>query len=148
MTVFVPGPLTNPLNGSHGHWSKHRKWAEDWRERTHHHLWLALRTQLPRVNAVRMDAAYAARPKVVRFLAKTGNSVDDDNLRAMLKPCRDALKDARIIHDDAKHSGHTFLYDQVIDRAERGVLITWDEAPERPMWTATAPSIPPSSRWT
>lgn len=127
MTVFVPGPLRNPLNGSHGHWSKHRAWAKDWRERTHHELWLALRMQLPRVNAVRMDAAYAARPKQVRFLACTYNAVDDDNLRAMLKPCRDALKDARIIHDDGPTSGHVFVYQQRIARVERGVEIEWAE---------------------
>ena len=119
-TVFVPGPLRNPLNGPHGHWSKHARWARTWRERTHQQLWLALRG---------MDAADATCPKIVRFLAKTHNGVDDDNLRAMLKPCRDALKDARIIHDDAKDSGHVFVYEQMIDRGHRGVEITWEPVP-------------------
>lgn len=120
MTVFIPGPLKNPLNGSHGHWSKHRRWAKDWRERTHQILWLALRNDLHRVKA---DAAC---PKTITFRAYTYNAVDDDNLRAMLKPCRDALKDARIIDDDGPRSGHVFLYEQQIARASRGVEISWD----------------------
>lgn len=120
MTVFVPGPLRNPMNGSHGHWSKHRRWAKDWRERTHQHLFVALRG--------RRDLPTAAAPKRVHFLLHTHNNWDDDAYGPGLKPVRDALKDAGVIHDDSKKSGHTFTYDQKIARAHRGVLITWDLA--------------------
>ncbi|MGH7535342.1 MAG: hypothetical protein ACREMG_07140, partial [Gemmatimonadales bacterium] len=86
-TVFVPGPLTNPMNGSHGHWAKHARWVKDWRERTHLHLFLALGP--PRGRDLLCDPATSKR---VRFLARTHNAWDDDGLRAGLKPVRDALK--------------------------------------------------------
>lgn len=106
------------MNGSHGHWSKHRRWAKDWRERTHQHLFVALRG--------RRGLPPATAPKRVVFFASTANAWDDDGLRAGMKPVRDALKDAGVIHDDAPASGHVFVYTQQIDRAHRGVEITWD----------------------
>jgi hypothetical protein len=117
--VFVPGPLFNPMNGSHGHWSKRARWAKGWRERTgmlllsylgqHYYF-----TAPPR----------ATEPKVVTFHAQTGARWDDDNLRAGMKPIRDACKDAGLIHDDGPDSGHVFEYTQAINRQQRGVRIT------------------------
>lgn len=115
LEVWVPGPLTNPMNGSHGHWSTHYRWAKDWRERTHQHLFAA-------IGAFRLYNPREA--KRVIFTAHTARRWDTDNLAAGMKPCRDALKDAGLIHDDGPDSGHRFEYAQRIDRQHRGVLIT------------------------
>jgi hypothetical protein len=119
-SVFVAGPLRNPMNGSHGHWSKHARWARQWRERTAQHLFVAqLSKQLwPR--------ATPTVPKRIAFELRTWNRVDDDALGPMAKPCRDALMDAGVIHSDAPDSGHSFSYSQIINRAERGVRISVD----------------------
>lgn len=125
--IFVPGPLRNPMNGSHGHWRKHARWARQWRERTHQRLFVQL--------AGRRGLPPATEPKVVHLHAVTFNAWDDDNLRAGLKPMRDALKDAHVIHDDGPEKGpggevlpcrHHFIYTQEVDRLHRGVRITWD----------------------
>lgn len=118
-TIFVPGKLVNVLNGSHGHWSRRARWAKQWRERAY----LTMLTTPKFMQAV--SAGDAATPKRITFTAHTHNRVDSDGLAAMLKPSRDALKDAGIIHDDGPDSGHVFEYAQVIDRAHRGVAITW-----------------------
>lgn len=115
LAVFVPGSVRNPLNGSHGHWSKRARWAKTWRERTVNVVAIGL-GHWPSEEASRM-------PKRVTFFARTHNRMDDDNLRAALKPVRDALRDMRVIHDDDPASGHEFVYEQVIDRARRGVEI-------------------------
>ena len=65
-------------------------------------------------------------PKDIRFVAWVWNLMDDDGLRAAIKPVRDGLKDAQIIHDDGPKSGHRFSYDQAISREERGVWILVD----------------------
>ncbi len=115
LQVFVPGPLRNPMNGSHGHWSKHARWARQWRERTHLAVleagvsWAGLREN---------------QEKRVTFLLHTHNRVDSDALGPMVKPCRDALIDVGLIRDDGPNSGNVFEYAQKIDRARRGVRIT------------------------
>lgn len=114
LCVFVPGQVRNPLNGSHGHWSKHRKWASDWRERTTHRLWafsqwIDLKLWAPKV------------PKVIAFAIYSRNPFDSDNRAAVCKPLRDALKDARLIDDDRDSSGHSFSYGQVIARHKGAV---------------------------
>lgn len=101
---FVPGRLVNPLNGSHGHWSKHRRWAQSWRERTAMALY---------ANRGRSPLPWpAATPKRVTFTALVGARWDDDNLRAALKPVRDALRDVGLIQDDGPTTGHRFVYEQ------------------------------------
>ena len=113
MTVFIPGKLRNPLNGSWGGWRKHAKLAKEWRERTAQYIF--------------MDRAHwvlvPTTPKTVTFTAHVGAGWDDDNLPAAIKPIRDALV-GTVIHSDAPDSGHTFIYRQVIDRKNRGVEIT------------------------
>jgi len=117
--VFVPGPLRNPMRGSHGHWRKHARWAKSWRERT------AERLRIERLLHPRMwqELGDAAVPKHVAFLARTARAWDDDNLRPGLKPVRDGLQDAGLIQSDASEAGHLFLYEQRVDVANRGVDI-------------------------
>lgn len=119
-TIFVSGPLHNPLNGSRGHWSKHARWSRQWRDRTG----MAWLVAYPRPHGIAPRA-----PKLVRFLANTGATWDDDNLAAGMKPMRDALCDLGVIHSDAPSSGHRFEYGQRIDRKRRGVLITVEPLP-------------------
>jgi len=122
LSVFVPGPLVNPMNGSHGHWAKHARWARTWRERAYLALFRDFMERRHLGSGPRM--ADGRVPKRITFLAQTGARWDDDNLRAGMKPIRDALKDAGIIHDDGPASGHTFCYEQIVNRKERGVQIT------------------------
>jgi hypothetical protein len=126
LQVFVPGPLYNPMNGQHGHWSKRARWARQWRERTAHHLLVEQLGRKPWF--LRVDPC---APKRVTFLLHTWNRVDDDALGPMAKPCRDALVDAGLIHSDASDSGHEFVYAQGIARADRGIQITISPRPER-----------------
>jgi hypothetical protein len=117
--IFVPGPLYNPMNGSHGSWHKRARWARNWRERTAQRLFVE--AHRGGINTLRWPPH---GPKRVTFTLQTWNAVDDDALGPMAKPCRDALIDAGIIHSDAPDSGHAFVYAQRIDRAHRGVQIT------------------------
>jgi len=103
------------MNGSRGHWAKHVRWARQWRARTAM-AWLAAYPQRPTMDAW--------APKLIRFLANTGATWDDDNLRAGMKPMRDALVDIGAIQSDAPNAGHLFVYEQRIDRKNRGVRIT------------------------
>lgn len=134
LAVWVPGALTNPLNGSHGHWEKHRLWAKDWRERagtalliaiTNRGRFIALAFSDAREGLVAMREIVTGQ-KAVTFIAYVAREWDEDNLRAGLKPVRDALKDMRVIDDDKPSAGHTFTYEQRVDRtkgARRGVEI-------------------------
>jgi hypothetical protein len=121
IAVFVPGVLRNPLNGSWGHPLKHARTNREWRERTQSHLLAALR--LPRTR-MQMDPA---APKRITITAHVGAEWDDDGIPAAVKPCRDALKDMRIINDDKPSAGHVFAYAQIVSRGKgcsRGVKIT------------------------
>lgn len=119
MTVFVPGKLRNPLNGSWGGWRKHARLAKDWREHTYAQILVDW------INAGRPKFD-ACPPKTITFTAHVGARWDDDNLPAAIKPIRDALVDAQVIHSDAPDSGHRFSYCQVVDRKHRGVEIRVD----------------------
>ena len=116
MTIFVPGKLRNPLNGSWGGWRKHARLAKDWRERT------AMELLFERLRHESEQVA-PNDPKTITFTAHVGAGWDDDNLPAAIKPIRDALVDAQVIHSDAPDSGHVFRYAQVVDRTHRGVEI-------------------------
>ena len=127
LTIFVPGRLTNPMNGPHGHWSTRAKWAREWRQRTG----AAILHHVAQHRAGRQLGPYGERLGVVlgeamhvSFLLHTWNAVDSDALGPMVKPCRDALIDMRLIHSDAPDSGHVFEYAQVVNRKARGVTIT------------------------
>ena len=119
----MPGPLRNPMNGAHGHWSKHARWARQWRERT------AQRLLVEQLVSGRRPRSEPQAPKRVAFVLQTWNAVDDDALGPMTKPVRDALVDAGVIHSDAPDAGHTFAYTQVINRQARGVRITVETRP-------------------
>ena len=118
ITFALSTPLQNPLNGSHGHWSKHARWARTRREAA----CLAILAAIgPRPKVL------ARTPKVVTFTAFVGAEWDDDNLRAAIKPYRDALKDAGLINDDRPSAGHEFRYEQRIERGKgkpRGLRVT------------------------
>lgn len=117
MTIFLSRPLKNPLNGSWGNHYKHARIARTWRELT------AAMILVEWINAGR-PARNPMTPKTVTFVAHVGAGWDDDNLPAAIKPIRDGLVDAHVIHSDAPNAGHTFVYRQVIDRKRRGVEIS------------------------
>lgn len=110
--MYVRGKLKNPLNGSHRHWSVKAKERARWRE-----MILAAWKEMG-------QPTMAPGPKRVHFHAFTWNEMDTDGLVASLKPCRDALVDARLISDDSPRAGNRFTYDQEIRRKLRGVEIT------------------------
>jgi len=115
LSLFVPGGLQNPLNGSlsRAHWSRKAKWAKAWKARTRA-IWLHEEVgPLPDLH----------RPKRITFTARVGSLWDDDNLPAGIKPVRDALI-GLVIQSDAPDSGHMFIYTQIIDRSRRGVEVT------------------------
>lgn len=121
MTVFIPGKLRNPLNGSWGGYLKHARIAKAWRELT------AAEILVTWINAGRPRRDPRA-PKAITFTAHVAAGWDDDNLPAAIKPIRDALV-GTVIHSDAPDSGHEFRYAQIIDRAHRGVAITIEALP-------------------
>ena len=117
LAVFVPGKLRNPMNGSHGHWSKHARWAKTWRERA---AWAIFESayQGCGVVGVNMGRALLAlemqpeKPKLVTLHAVVPSRFDDDNLPPCCKPIRDALKDMGVVNDDRPSAGHVFTYTQ------------------------------------
>ena len=120
LKVWVPGPLANPMNGTRGHWGKHARWAQQWRQRTEQRLLLEKLTG----RDTRWREIDPELPKRVTFTAHTVRRWDDDNLRAGMKPIRDGVVSAHLIDSDALDSGHEFVYQQRIKPDERGVLIT------------------------
>ena len=113
LSVWVPGRPSNPLNGTlaHAHWSKRARWARGWRERASVALW-------GKMLAPKWVGEVAHWPweqedaKLVTFTVYGPSRFDDDNLTAVVKPVRDALKDMAVIDDDRPSSGHEFKYDQ------------------------------------
>ena len=144
MQIFVPGKLRNPLNGSWGGWRKHARLAKDWRTRTAQRIFVFSGATQAGYDEL-ADTLYPQhRPKTVTFTAHVGAGWDDDNLPAAIKPIRDALVDAQVIHSDAPDSGHTFVYRQIIDRKHRGVEIAIVPSPTfggQPISWATARRI-------
>jgi len=134
LEVFVPGKLTNPLNGSlsRAHWSHKHRWSTAWKAAT----WVE--TAKLWTGPGPTPTWTPEQPKRVTFMAHTARLFDETGLRAALKPAEDALMGWpqahpthwRLIHSDAPDSGHVFVYDQVIDRAQRGVRITIEPHPK------------------
>ena len=123
LDIFLPGELSNPLNGSHRHWSVRARWAKIWRTKTH-----LLVSARPEVRGLDSTA-----PKIIRFVANLWNLMDEgDGIRAALKPVLDGLRDARVIHSDGPGCGHLFVYGQRIDRRQRGVRILVEPNRENP----------------
>lgn len=116
MTLFVPGRLENPLNGSWGGWRKHATLARRWRDRTTLAVYVATGgAGVPWPPAV---------PKRITFTVQTGARWDDDAIPGACKPLRDAMVDAKIIDDDGPRRPPEFLYAQEVKRYDRGVRIT------------------------
>lgn len=110
--VFVYGKVSNPMNGSHRHWSMRAKWADVWRERT-------------RVSWMVCGQPTWSGPACVTFTAHVARFFDDDNLPPCLKPVRDEAVLRILGTDDGPTCGHTFVYQQEVrPPSERGVLIT------------------------
>jgi len=134
VTIWIPGKLRNPDNGSHRHWSAVARERAEWRRRTF---------EAVRVEGLLLSsrlAAEARTPKRIRFRAHLWSLFDsDDGLRSALKSVKDALgpptpiywqgrlvghaPGAYLIHSDAPGCGHEFLYAQIIDRSHRGVEV-------------------------
>ena len=114
LRVFVPGIVTNQLNGAQGwHWSRVAKERKEWRART-----------VTMVRSRRHEAPFVPTvPKRITFTAHVWSRFDDDSLPATMKSVRDGLIDAGLIHADGPTSGHVFEYKQIVDRQRRGVQI-------------------------
>jgi len=123
LLAWVPGRLTNPLNGPHGHWPRRAKERKGWRERT----FLCCTDAMRRAGITpgRQDSSvwHPQARKVVVLTAYVWNLYDDDGLAAALKGVVDGLRDAHLLHDDGPKSGHRVERRQVINRQHRGVEI-------------------------
>lgn len=119
--IFVPGRLVNPL-GSVRHRMVEHKRRKAWQDRVTNAL-LAL--------GYRRGDFDPAAPKRITLTAHVAARFDQDNLRAVLKPIPDALKERGVIQDDRDSAGHEFVYaPQVIDRACPGVRVEVQMMPE------------------
>jgi hypothetical protein len=119
LTIVVPGPVRNPMNGSHGHWAKHARWAKSWRERTAQRLLVHQRMTPADAALFRTPTS----PKHITFVCSTVRRIDPDALPAICKPLLDGCRDAHLIHDDGPQSGHIVRYQQQIAPQHRGVAI-------------------------
>ena len=119
LAFFVAGRITNPLNGSHRHWSVRAKWAKSWRGNT---CWIA-KSKMREGGIYLMDA----QPKRIKFLGNVVRLFDDDNFRAAMKPLRDGLQDAGVIHHDGPRCGHVFEYKQRVKRNDLGVTVVVED---------------------
>ena len=67
----------------------------------------------------------ATEPKRITFRACVAREHDDDNIRAAIKPSRDALVECGVIHDDKPSAGHTFIYEQEVNGKADGLRGVW-----------------------
>jgi len=117
LVFFVPCELKNYANRG-GHWTGKAGYQKALRDKTNV---LAHTTHWPDW----LCGPTPDIPKAISLEAHVWNYFDEhDGLRNACKPIVDGLTRARVIHSDAHDSGHQFLFTQVIDRAQRGVLIT------------------------
>jgi hypothetical protein len=110
VTIFCPGVLKNPLNGSHRHWSARAQWAQTWR----------VTTRLAWMQAGRPTLE---GPCAFTFTAYVARRFDSDNLAACVKPIRDEAVACLCGGGDGPASGHAFVYQQERRAALRGVEI-------------------------
>lgn len=123
LIAWVPGKLSNPLNGAHRHWSVKARDRKGWRERT----FLCVKDAMNRCEWSLKPSA----PKVVVLTAYVWNLYDDDGLAAATKPLVDGLVDAGALHRDDTKSGHRIERRQTINRKHRGVEIVVEPGPWR-----------------
>ena len=108
LTVTIPGRIKSVGQNRGTRWGKgdyNRKWRFA--------AGVIVKEQMRLKGWLGIDPAL---PKAIVFKSYTRNFLDDDNLRPAFKPIRDALKDAGVINDDRPSAGHTFDYQQEIDR--------------------------------
>lgn len=120
LVVWIPGRLTNPLNGPHRHWSVQARERKGWRERTFLHctdVMMRERWHIP-----------PRTPKLITLRVSTWNTFDEDGLAAALKPVIDGLRDAGIVHDDSPRACHAIIRRQQINRRRRGVEVVVEVA--------------------
>ncbi len=125
LSFFIPCELRNYANHG-GHWTGKAGYQKRLREKAH-----ALGLKATGEAAcwstfwlLEGTIALARVPKSLSLEAHVWNYFDThDGLRNACKPLVDGLVRARVIHSDAHDCGHQFLYTQVIDRQQRGVLI-------------------------
>lgn len=121
LTFFVYTKLVNELNARE-HWGARKRRAQDQRDATATAVYAALHSDPTRRWTIESDPA---QPKAVTLVAHVFNLFDShDGLRAACKHVVDGLADARLIQDDADRHGHSFAYEQLIDRQRLGVLVT------------------------
>ena len=87
---------TNPLNGSHGHWTQTASHREEHRTRTTSEM---------------MAACVPAYPVLVTLIRVAPGTLDDDSLPASMKGVRDAIAAAYGL-DDADYANIFFAYRQ------------------------------------
>jgi hypothetical protein len=135
LEVWIPGAVVNPLNESAWGLWKHRRRMKGLRETAAMHLWAAIRQtgwRLP-----------ASAPKRITFARVGRNLMDSDGLQAACKPYRDALMDMAVIDDDRPRAGHTFVYQQDMNRARGAVAgVTIRVALEHPATAVDAMALP------
>lgn len=102
LTVFVPGKPMNPQAGDLRHHMKKARATAEWRDRTGSRIYAQRIPWIPWWTP--------AAPKKITFTVYSRQAFDDDNLAMVCKPSRDALKDMKIIVDDAPKHGHAFKY--------------------------------------
>ena len=129
LTIFVPGVPKHFKGRGHRYTvSRHTK---NWRERTASRLLAHCSGWAPREMRFIVACGFATpwpwranAPKRITFTVYTsGRGFDDDNLELVASPCRDALKDMRIIDDDTPAAGHCFTYAQVTKAAVVGIAM-------------------------
>lgn len=130
MTFFVPGQIRN-LTNTRGHWSERHRYSADWRGLVKAHALRALAAQ---------GTGSPDSPKRITLTATVRRRLDQDGLRAALKPVLDALQVEReirqhgvlvgwhvgagIIRHDGPGCGHIFEYQQVLSAGKTlGVTI-------------------------
>ena len=125
LTFFIPCELKNYANHG-GHWTGKAGYQKRLREKAHisaREQWFQI--QLNGARPAREVFGSPESPKSISLEAHVWNYFDaHDGLRNACKPLVDGLVRARVIHSDAHDSGHQFLYTQILDRRQRGVLVT------------------------
>jgi hypothetical protein len=103
IVVTLPIRLHNPLNGSHGHWSKKAKERQE-------HRWFSALTVRSRLSVLGRPLAVGGQ-FVITLTRISPKPFDDDGLAAACKGIRDGIADA-LGRDDGPKSGLTWKYEQ------------------------------------
>jgi hypothetical protein len=110
ITLWIAGRVSNPLNGSHRHWSARAQWAQGWRYTT-------------RLAWLEAGRPTLEGPCAFTFTAYVARRFDDDGIRSAVKPIRDEAVACICGGGDGPASGHQFFYTQERRADLRGVEI-------------------------